>query len=83
MAETVNIHAAKTQFSKLLKRVAQGEEFVIANHGKPVARLSPEISGKRVPGRFADTPPIPDAVFFGPLDEDEQALWEKHVEPRK
>ena len=79
MAETINIHAAKTQLSKLLKRVAQGEEFIIANHGKPVARLSPEVSRKRTPGRFADTPPIPDEVFFEPLDDDEQALWENPV----
>ena len=38
---TVNVHAAKTHFSQLLKRVAQGEEVVIAKAGKPVARLVP------------------------------------------
>jgi len=37
----VNIHYAKTQFSKLLERVAAGEEIVIARAGKPVARLVP------------------------------------------
>jgi prevent-host-death family protein len=36
---TVNIRAAKTSFSRLLERVAQGEEVVIARSGKPVARL--------------------------------------------
>jgi len=35
----VNIHEAKTQLSKLLKRVAAGEEVTIANRGVPVARL--------------------------------------------
>ncbi len=35
----VNIHQAKTHLSKLLERVAQGEEVVIAKAGKPVARL--------------------------------------------
>jgi prevent-host-death family protein len=35
----VNIHEAKTHLSKLLERVAQGEEVVIAKAGKPVARL--------------------------------------------
>ena len=43
MAEpkTVNIHEAKTHFSKLLRRVARGEEIVIARSGQPIARLSP------------------------------------------
>lgn len=35
----INIHAAKTQLSRLLERAAQGEEIVIAKAGKPVARL--------------------------------------------
>jgi prevent-host-death family protein len=38
---TVNIHEAKTQFSRLLKRVAAGQEIVIARAGHPVARLIP------------------------------------------
>jgi prevent-host-death family protein len=37
----VNIHDAKTHFSKLVERVAQGEEIVIGRAGKPVARLVP------------------------------------------
>ncbi len=37
----VNVHEAKTQLSKLLARVAAGEEIVIARAGKPVARLVP------------------------------------------
>lgn len=35
----VNIHQAKTHLSKLLERVALGEEVVIAKAGKPVAKL--------------------------------------------
>jgi prevent-host-death family protein len=42
---TVNIHEAKTHFSKLLSRVAKGEEVVIARAGTPVARLVP-LAGK-------------------------------------
>lgn len=42
MATTVNIHQAKTQFSKLIERVRLGEEIVIAKAGEPVARLIPE-----------------------------------------
>jgi prevent-host-death family protein len=37
----VNIHMAKTQFSQLIERVAEGERIVIAKAGKPVARLVP------------------------------------------
>ena len=39
--KTINIHAAKTQFSSLLAEVEAGEEIIIAKAGKPVARLIP------------------------------------------
>lgn len=39
--KTVNVHEAKTQLSRLLARVAAGEEVVIAKAGKPVAKLVP------------------------------------------
>src|SRR5215469_18834701 len=35
----VNVHEAKTHLSKLLDRVALGEEVVIAKAGRPVAKL--------------------------------------------
>ena len=41
MAETVNIHAAKTHLSRLVERVESGEEVVIARAGRPVAKLVP------------------------------------------
>jgi prevent-host-death family protein len=53
MATVVNIHEAKTHFSKLLARVAAGEEIVIARAGTPVARLASLPAApalKRVPG---------------------------------
>jgi prevent-host-death family protein len=37
----VNIHEAKTHLSRLVERVEQGEEIVIARAGKPVAKLVP------------------------------------------
>lgn len=40
MAE-VGVHEAKTHFSKLLKRVAAGEEIVITRNREVVARLVP------------------------------------------
>lgn len=38
---TYNVHEAKTQLSRLLKQVEDGEEIVIAKAGEPVARLIP------------------------------------------
>ena len=47
----INIHEAKTTLSKLLRRVAMGEEIIIARAGKPVARLAPyAVPGQRFPG---------------------------------
>lgn len=37
----VNIHEAKTQFSKLVDAAMRGEEVVIAKAGKPAAKLIP------------------------------------------
>jgi len=37
----VNIQQARTQLSRLLERVASGEEIVIARAGTPVAKLVP------------------------------------------
>jgi len=45
---TVNVHEAKTHFSKLLARVAKGEEVVIAKAGRPVARLVPVTASRRM-----------------------------------
>jgi prevent-host-death family protein len=52
MPEAVNVHEAKTHFSRLLERVNRGEEIVIAKAGKPVALLVPygEKPVKRNPG---------------------------------
>lgn len=38
---TYNVHEAKTQLSRLLRRVEAGEEIRIARDGEPVARLVP------------------------------------------
>lgn len=48
----VNVHEAKTHLSKLLARVAQGEEIIIARAGRPVARLVPAVRprGRRILG---------------------------------
>jgi prevent-host-death family protein len=38
---TYNVHEAKTHLSRLIERVADGEEVIIARAGVPVARLVP------------------------------------------
>ena len=49
----VNIHEAKTQLSRLIERVRQGESFVIAKAGRPVAKLVPiEADTTRSPKRL-------------------------------
>ena len=40
-SRVVNIHAAKTQLSRLVDEAADGAEIIIARAGKPVARLGP------------------------------------------
>lgn len=35
----VNVHEAKTHLSRLLERVAMGEEIIISKAGRPVAKL--------------------------------------------
>jgi prevent-host-death family protein len=41
MPPTYNMHDAKTHLSQLAERASQGEEIVIARHGRPVAKLVP------------------------------------------
>ncbi len=73
----VNVHEAKTHLSRLLERVAQGEEIVIGKAGKPVAKLVPyqETQAPRSPGAwqgrvrissdFDELPPEVAAAFRG------------------
>lgn len=69
----VNIHAAKTQLSRLVEEAGRGEDIVIAKAGKPIARLGP-LASRATPRRFgilrgkvripADfDAPLPDAVI--------------------
>ena len=47
--ENIGSFEAKTHLPQLLERVAQGEEFTITKHGKPVAKLVPIIAAKPRP----------------------------------
>lgn len=38
--QTVNIHEAKTQLSKLVDQASKGEPFIIAKAGKPLVKVT-------------------------------------------
>ncbi len=72
----VNIYEAKTQFSKLVKRVRAGEEITIADAGVPVAKLVPIAPPKAPRVLGGDQGKIwsaPDA--FDPLAGEELTAW--------
>lgn len=74
----VNVHEAKTHFSKLLDRAHAGEEIILAKAGQPYARLvplKPEQKPRRQPGLLKGWV-IPDSAF-DPLPEEELKLWEE------
>lgn len=75
MSAIVNVHQAKTQLSRLLKRAHEGEEIVLAKAGKPYARLVPlEEAKPRVPGVVEGRV---DNAFFEPLPESELKAWDQ------
>lgn len=80
---SINVHDAKTHFSRLLDRAHAGEEIVIAKAGKPYARLVPLLPAepprpKRTPGGWPGLGNVPDEVWLEPVmtEEDWQA-WER------
>jgi prevent-host-death family protein len=79
---TINIHEAKTHFSRLIARVQAGEEIVVAKAGKAVARLVPTlpVARRRPPREWAGIE-IPDSAFFDPMTDEELAQWEGRADP--
>ena len=66
----VSIHEAKTHLSRLLRRVACGEEIVIARGNRPVARLVPfEVPRHRELGIDRGVFEVPED-FDAPLADD-------------
>lgn len=74
-----NVHEAKTHLSRLLDRVAEGEEVIIAKSGRPVAKLVRVAAEPRRPGSLKGKihmgpdfdEPLPDeilAAFRGERD---------------
>jgi prevent-host-death family protein len=72
----VNMHAAKTNLSRLIERACEGEEIVIARNNEPAVRLVPvqAAAPRRQRGSLEGQVFIPDS-FFEPLPDDELAAW--------
>lgn len=68
----VNIHAAKTNLSKLIEQACAGEEVVIARDSEPVVRLVPvdRPQPRREFGAMKGKYALPDE-FFDPLPAEE------------
>ncbi len=73
--QIVNVHEAKTHFSKLLLRAHMGEEVIIAKAGEPYAKLVPLESLKKRKAGIARGS-VTDC-FFEPLPDEELDAWEK------
>ncbi len=77
MSEPITIHAAKTRFSELVRRVEAGEEIVIARGDKPVAKLvpiPPAAAPKRQFGSLKGLVEL-DEAFWDPLTDEELEQW--------
>lgn len=75
---TFNIHEAKTHLSRLIEKVGDGEEVVIARAGKPVARLVAvaPATGRRTLGTLKGKLRIPKG-FEKPLADEIVELFER------
>lgn len=74
MLHQYNIHQAKTNLSRILEKVCNGEDVIIAKAGTPVAKLVPiEQKQPRKPGLIKGK--LSDS-FFEPLPESELEAWE-------
>jgi antitoxin (DNA-binding transcriptional repressor) of toxin-antitoxin stability system len=75
--ETITIHKAKTQLSRLIEKVCRGEEIIIARGKQPVAKLVALEGnrGKRKPGAWKGKIQI-GPEFFDPLPPEELEGWE-------
>lgn len=80
LGRIVNVHEAKTHFSRLIDAAHAGETIVVAKGGKPWARLVPleQPAPRRLPGVLAGRITLPPAeVLLEPLPEEELAGLEQ------
>jgi prevent-host-death family protein len=78
--EHVNMHAAKTNLSRLVGRVEAGEEIVIDRAGKPAAKLVPVTQakpGKRKLGGWEGRMRVPSDKEWEEMDREIEQLFEE------
>jgi prevent-host-death family protein len=79
VSRIVNVHEAKTHFSRLIDAAHAGETIVVAKGGRPWARLVPleQPTPRRQPGVLSGVVTLPPpAVLLEPLPEEELAAME-------
>lgn len=76
MGKMISLQDAESHLRTLIGRAENGEEIVISEDGRPIARIVPVVSAQadRVPGIAKGDFALTDA-FFEPLPEDELAAW--------
>jgi prevent-host-death family protein len=72
----VNVHEAKSQLSRLLELVEEGEIVIIARHGTPVAELV-RVRASGFPFGIAREEPLvpPGDEWWQPMTDEEADDW--------
>lgn len=79
---TVNVHEAKTHFSRLIDAAHAGETIMLAKGGRPWARLMPleQPSPRRTPGVLTGRVTLPPPeTLLEPLPDDELEALERSL----
>jgi prevent-host-death family protein len=73
----VNVHEAKSQLSRLLELVEEGETVIIARHGRPVAELVRAHRPTGFPFGIAREEPLvaEGDEWWQPMADDEAEDW--------
>jgi prevent-host-death family protein len=70
-----NVHAAKTNLSKLIEQACAGEDVVIARNNEPLVKLVPvQPRAKRQRGMLKGSVVVHDS-FFAPMSDEELDGW--------
>jgi prevent-host-death family protein len=82
--DSVNMHEAKTQLSRLVARVEGGEQIVITRAGKPAAKLVPvpqEKPGKRQLGGWEGKFDVPSPEEWAEMKRETAREFEGEIFP--
>ena len=82
---TVNIHAAKTQLSRLVEQASRGQAFIIAKAGKPMVRVVPlnPVDARRDLGSLAGVCVLPADIKAAFVDDIESMFYGSPVKSTK